>query len=1695
MIRKDFTPKPYIPPSRFPDNRPISREIIKSDDSNLNAAMVAAINTSNPSDILNFFQTRLGANYVDKEKNTPLHFLIMIDDNKLNQQQKIDIIKKLIVEPFNIQIDSPNHKLETPLHIAVSKQLQKVVGFLLEKGADPTKINANHQNAVHIAMIPNIQPCEKKITPDPIINVDNSVEDKNSIYNEALSVFYNDRSLLNPVVEIIKYHASRVEDYFEDYHQSQIDLNDSKIIVNDTPIERSLKDIQSIFTSKLLNSTYSKSEIKKNINYQTIKSVQKISSEYEKFIKSSLMEINLDNRDLLDLSEKDINQIVLSMLSTKKTSIDNIEKQLSDAKMNVLNKIYDQIDAILKILNSNYTWSRKDKKGQLNPLEYAPVDTAGPDPNIINNFINGYSNPEKYYIVRDTRSTFEDNVIGQIDAALTPLGKPPLNKDEQQNVKRGIRNTLFLKDNTLDSNDNQCLNIFIYLYSSHLYSDAPDDDIRDKIIQYYNMLLDGSQDLMKSGSFDMTTPILVSHPPLPGGGHITVPAAGNLFNINTLKNKNPNHIKVVTEINKLLPDHINTLNMWLALDNIKVGLQSNFYNFVPSRTIPNFEFYSSVETPKLNSFLLVENITDHFNAMSKYGLLSDQRGNIIDVDNSEKAGHIDLANAARYKSAIPVGYNAEPTNIILTEGIRGGSIYDNIHKHSRSPNSNPYSQYSLKIINSLTKIGVFEKAKYGDFEITHKMIDNMIKHISEQIIVQNGTGFGTPTITLGNNPSPLIIANTEALWGLLSIGRGYRIHPLIINLMAGQDIYDDKNNYIPVYYAGTVTNVNDNTIIQKIKSRLILAIVEGYVKDRSLVKVQPRKMNKVSGTFIAPPPPLAPPPPPPPPHAPPLPHDNIKNSLKNIGLKEVAADADFNTTITNVFDRIIALGAGPPNYVGHDYSICDFEKYIQLIDSLRRGTGTPIHDSVFEQLNGGVLPADNSSKETEICQKVIRAVMLGCLTQVPDPNNLNPLSRINCIPNSFGNDIAGIDYMNYIKKRFIIWFVQRINLSAPPVVGPAHLNDEVDEQLSLARVLNIYKSPIKDLTNFYDLIENIVKSNFPRLEQLGEANLRLETISVIVKILDRLFINTVKNELYLQSINKLRTLILIDGDANYSYSSFRNRVVKFLNQILHRSNIPIKLDKKIDAMISVHPGNEFPDNKLVHSSFMPNLVPVPPNQQIIDEYHITQVMTNSGEPTEINRKPGMGNYIVHYPMDYNSLQQVSVRQCLYNTTSIIKTLFEKSKQLDYFKLDIHKFSPIFYAVQSKNYLLIKEFVDLVRGGTGPNPPDYSYPIQQQINGHNESAVLYALKLLEQAQIVPEFDMLNVTYINNLLLLADIGRNLPRDYYDMYQLLVNDLHNFFRDPITYDFRNLIDYATGPNKPKHSLNEYLNNKKFRRTKNKLHYKAPLFEKKPNQKSTDEIVQEMNQIILAHKTINGLMNLIQQDKNIGKKGEWGFKSNGKPEMFPLRTATHTLSQHINHIKEIVTIFESRYKPPRLYEYDDIGVRTFRGTNNIKSTNRFFLILIILGMISIRDILLNYYLNLIISTLNTTNIYNFSLDVENLLIYNHTKEIIKIFVTDNVFDMVRLNYLIKLDQYDNISQNQNPVEDFFSKLLDEFSKNGIVQPESQTYNNIKQYINGHMIELVSKTLQYTQVILDVFHRWIVNLYHCLRTYDEITK
>ena len=1252
------------------DTRQINRELFKIDNTLLNNEMVSIINTADISAILIFFQNKFNSSFVDNEDNSPLHLILLIDNTRMDQNQKKFLIKKLIVEPFNIYIDTPNKNQETPLHIAIKNQYEQIVKLLLEYGANANTVNAKYQNSLHLALLANIKPCETIISPGLIIPIDDTTNDNNTIYKEALDIFYKYRQDIQPIIEIIKNHATKIYDFYEHKHQTKCKLNKekNKIYLEDTPIETSLKNIQNTFLTNILNPNSNTINIKKEINTSIIKSIKSISTEYENFIKLSLSEINIESNNLLDLKETDINIICRHILSSNNTN-DDIEETLQKTKIEVLFKIYDNIDNLLHILNNNYNIKRRDVEILPKILlfwEFAVINTNDNKLNIYidnnyndinyqDNIINNiyiYINPNIYYIIQIDFNNYYETLFNNIYSNSLYI----LSVVQEDAIKSKLKEYNILYQDDFQRKE---INIFIYLYHSNLYYDKDTEDIniKNKIIQYYNMLLDGSFKLMRIvDNFQINNNML--------------------YNLNTLEDSN-----IVDNINNILNNHINTLNLWLALDNI--------------HTVTNFnddqKIYHIILKNKLNNFLLVENNDD---------------------------------------------------------------VY-----------------YSAKTYNN---------------------------HI-----ITNQNGF---------------------------------------------------NNYIP----GDV-HIEMNKVT-------ISPVPVGYIyNDTELIKSEPIKLVPF---------------------------------------------------------------------------------YINFIDVI-----------VIENIDYSLL-------------------------------------EINFIPNSYSYYLGEYDYMNYLKKRFIIYLIKNsVNDS----------NDDNDKKY-------------KDFFNkLYNDIKNLI-NNYFRSENLSDEDITMKTIFIIIKILDRLFINTVKSEIYLISIKKLKSVIITDNTKKFK--KFKDDIIKFLDQILHNSNTSIKLNEDIKINVNI-------PTDLIDTDYITNL-----SKQT--------EQTEQTKPTEIIRKD-IGNYIVYYPTDYISLETISIRYCMYNTTAIIETLFKYSN-INYFTQDINKLSPIYYAIQSGNYLLIdtilKNIYDI----------DDKRLILCQLNGLNQSPLLYAYHCVIKAFIQPEYESLNVTYINRLLLSADISRNIPTNYYNMYKLIIKQLLNIV-DYIEL-FNNVNDISS-------NLCIILDIIKLNEIIHKLDDISDIYNKSIEEnfiKTYKTNIDKLNNLIIAEKPIE--LHNTNIDINIDKE--------------------------INILKKIVIILEERHQSFILYNVDK------------SKKNSYNHILINLGIISIYDIVNNYYRNIIIKIILTLNIYNFD-NKEHEILTTQISNIINEYIVANIFDLVRLYYNIKLTKSDNIKQDSTIIEDYLNKLLDELSKNGIIIPDSTIYENIKQHVNTHMIELIKETLKYNQIILDIYHRWTVNLYHSLKTFQVL--
>lgn len=1337
--------KPYIP--RFNDNRPISKEIFKINNTEVNNLMASIINSANVSEILDFFNSNTSSKFTDMNGNSPVHLLIEVDNNKLNQKQKISIIEKLIKPPINIGINSTNKASLTPLHLAVIKQYDEIVIKLIEFGADIQKINQYHQNCLHLALIPNIQPCEEKASPEPIIKLDPIYEDKNKLYNEILSIFYN--HLKYPTFDIpfqtIRDHFTHFENYYTHKQKSNIELVGSNVRYKETPIDRTLKDIQNIITKEMTNSKTNKSDIKTKINAQINKSIREIKAEYEKFTETCIKPIKIDRRQVLKYNEADLNVITDYILCNIGPDSDysNLEEFLYKKKREVLNSIHDDMDKMFKLFHHDYKLKRRDNKYYMYPIVDANYGMAqGGDSLIDNNLDNilplllplpidlNYTRENiLYYNVNDT-STFTD-------------------------LQKLVLNNLKTQYNLLTWDETKCtwktFLMLIYYYGSSLYTHNPDTITKNDIIRYYNMLVRGesqTNDIVTNINNYVATPIQANS------------FLANIINLSLLDYFNKFEKDVAEKINNFLPDHIKKLNLWIALDNLS-----------------QFPIYT------INPFI------------------QPQRGG----------------------------------NFELIGGLRSGKL---------------------------------------------------------------------PQIDFSNNT---------------------------------------------IYKSGTVLNVEHANNLNEIILIPFLLII-----DESVLKRDPPNINRLN------------------PYQNPAPHHPQKElNYKLVIYNEY--DTDRTTIPIPHPDNAIvyALAIGIPAIPQTNYEI---------------GGNAPIQYQDFcNPLQAAGVPIDN----------------------------------IVHIPNSF-TDLKELDYLDFLKKRFIRWFIY---VSQPPAPG-----------LPLPQ-----PPPIQHAQQIFNKIRQKINTFLGNHHNLRNKQQNIETTLIMIKMLDEIFIKMVQNQLYYLSIKKIKDTIF-NYNTNPTFTNYNNQINNFFNKFIVKVENNIKLDKTLNQMVLIVNRNNFVNG---HANYN--------KTNIIDTDIVYNAQNNNLAIQKKENNNYVDDYLVYYSDDYISLVPITVRQCNRNSLKVIKALLT-SNNIDFTKNDIKGMTPIYYGIQSSNYLLLEEILRLRKSQLlslynttlGNSPIEFAYNILKQ-------------KLSSK----PDYPMLNVSYINSLLLSGEINRNIPRNYNDLYQKILYYIDRFIRNN-NHNFDNLL-HNLGTN---HAIINY-NNNVFNRTLINFDYTFARFDE------LEILVNNLNSKVKLSLSI---------DENIRLIRDKFTEINGPGE--------------ITRCLATLNILEQRYKSKKIYDTAILNNRTIvNPVNPVNPPNHYFLILISLGIIGVRDLLSVYYKDIILKTIYTTDIFNFDITLNDNTIETMLNNVLNTFLNENLYDFIRSYYLIKEDSYD-VFGNDNPViDEFLSNLLNILSQNGIFEPDTTVHLNIKKYVNNHMIELISKTLNYVQIMLDVAHRWLYNYYNALKTFETLIR
>jgi hypothetical protein len=1487
-----------------------TKEVYNIDNTKLNNEMVSEITSADPSRILKFFTENMGlcSSLRDDKKNTPVHLIVLVEDSKMTQQQKIDIISKIMFPPHNVGIDGFNSDNETPLHLAVKRQYEQVTGFLIDNGADKNKINNRHQNALHIALSTHIVPCHKQFSPDPIIKVDNMVEDKNTMYNEILSVIYNNRDPeLNRYMERLLEQLNNIDRYYSEHKKMMmVRITDNGIAIDDTKIDKELKTIQSKMVELTTDKTKSISTIKKEINFHVRNTVGKVKAEYEEFISGSLKPVNIDEREGLRPNENNVLSILDNLLFVKyKDQKLRYDLFIDKMKEETLDKIYDDIDKILKVLWRDYNLERKKIRG----------NARGGIDLMIGELID--------FLVRQVADAAIEFMANKIPPILLQNGL--INAGDQENVFNCVRD-FFRRPvgSPLAGIGDDIYTLLVNKMNADWNDVALKSDLNNILVVLETILISnvGNTPGPPGAAIAVVIPyIALSDQPqpaplLPGYTGLT----DYIYNILP----GPKQIPVNTGeiILIIIPNAINA-----ARDAFRQGIR---LPKAPAQTKEVAKFRDFIQNP----------IPPHPKVKANDQL--PLRDTVI----------------------------TEITHAICWE-IYNTDLYKNLYELTAPPAPPHRDEIKKRIVNYY-----------------NTLITQLIRLSSENNFESN--------------------AATE------------------INKLLNEHI----------------KNLNTFLAIDNITPRLEINIIT---------------QNNI----------------------------NIYNT-------PIMHYIDAN----NPFLPSFILVRNAPNYQAEYYDRTQPNPQVFLVPAL--------HNPVIR------------------------------------PLALANIQTIGFVPNSF-TDISDVDYMRLYKLKFMRDIIFRIMQEDPlglPLPGPPQAPNVPGPQGA--------GPPAGSFNTIYTSIRDIfIKYN----KKTSDDNRQLEMILTLVKIFDNIYINTIKTYLYLKSLEKVKSVFknlddfqpqVLPKNALYKAAAKRkappndilpeqdqhltDRIVKFLTMIIDQTNVSLKLDKRINEMVLYYTPNP------THDHFNVIFPQPPPNPSIL------MIDTKNIKRPNLTTDPE--DFVEYYPPDYNSMTNISVRECIYSKKSVLDNLFAKGSP-DYFKKDMTGNSAIYYAITAGNYQAIKNILDKL------NAANLKYSLQNQLNTFKKSPISYSYEQLRNIlKDIPNYQHLNETFINRLLLSSDIHNNIPQSYYidntgayakhgyyNLYKMLVYHLKQFILQTLNgaiypLPFRQLwTQTANGKSVFDHRNNYAINELQFYPgapiTDDDLKLTLPTFD------SINRLLEPTNKVdqyIVASKNIKDHVKKLRNDKNAN------------------------ILQVIIGLDVLKDIMDKKHQNKMLYRYS-INSRPSNladilnpANNFIEDTNKYCLLQIVMGIISIKDLLQTYYLQLIKKLYYTTNLFNYKNDLptgDDIFVQELTRfkdppnnnkinpyipkqplkvkpalpaplkqpaanqwtvidDIIQVIINsqldDNIFNLVRTYYNIKLDIYDKDTSSETSIDEYMTNLLSELIQNGIVMPDSEMYVNINQHINKHMIELIDQTLQYNQIIIDTYHRWFINFYNQLKTFDCLT-
>lgn len=287
------------------------------------------INTLNTSDLLQYsLINKLSLNQCNDNDDNLIHVVIKMDDKKITEIGKLNIIKFLIQN--NVYPDKPNKNNNTPLHLACELQYYHITKYLLDIGVNSNFTDNEGNTPFHYLLTGCIK----------LVELDNSIKDfipktqnRNikinftNTFDEILKCNVNNINIMN--LSSYQNNNDKFIIYMNDFTNTSLMKSKYNIIINPDIIKLLLNYKANPYVNNIHNISPIHN-ILKNYNYKIFSELKNIGIDFNRF--------NSDNPKKFIENEIKNNNDKISMNGTIKTIMQNItESHYNEFKALILN--------------------------------------------------------------------------------------------------------------------------------------------------------------------------------------------------------------------------------------------------------------------------------------------------------------------------------------------------------------------------------------------------------------------------------------------------------------------------------------------------------------------------------------------------------------------------------------------------------------------------------------------------------------------------------------------------------------------------------------------------------------------------------------------------------------------------------------------------------------------------------------------------------------------------------------------------------------------------------------------------------------------------------------------------------------------------------------------------------------------------------------------------------------------------------------------------------------------------------------------------------------------------------------------------------------------------------------------------------------------------------------------------------------